>query len=64
MVMSPRPGRVANIHKVPFPRPRSLEIMSTKEVFDLTNAIKLEIVGTQKSRFPHAGDSASALAAK
>ena len=52
VVMSPRPGRVANIHKVPFPRPRSLEIMSTKEVFDLTNAIKLEIVGTQQSRFP------------
>ena len=38
VVMSPRPGRVANIHEVPFPRPRSLEIMSTKEVFDLTNA--------------------------
>ena len=52
VVMSPRPGRVANIHKVSFPRPRSLEIMSTKEVFDLTNAIKLEIVGTQQSRFP------------
>ena len=50
--MSPRPGRVANIHKVPFPRPRSLEIMATKEVFDLTNAIKKEIVGTQQSRFP------------
>ena len=52
VVMSPRPGRVASIHEVPFPRPRSLEIMSTKEVFDLTNAIKLEIVGTQQSRFP------------
>ena len=54
VVMSPRPGRVANIHEVPFPRPRSLEIMSTKEVFDLTNAIKAEIVGTQQSRFPQA----------
>ena len=52
VVMSPRPGRVANIHEVPFPRPRSLEIMSTKEVFDLTNAIKMEIVGTQQSRYP------------
>ena len=31
------------------PRPRSLEIMTTKEVFDLTNAIKLDIVGEQKS---------------
>ena len=36
---------------MPFPRPRSLEIMSTREVFDLMNAIKLEIVGEQKSRF-------------
>src|SRR5690606_12590137 len=52
VVMSPRPGRIANIHTVPFARPRSLEIMSTKEVFDLTNAIKAEIVGTQQSRFP------------
>ena len=51
VVLSPRPGRVANIHRVPFPRPRSLEIMATKEVFDLTNAIKREIVGTQQSRY-------------
>ena len=49
--MSARPGRVAKEYEVPFPRPRSLEIMATKEVFDLTNAIKLEIVGEQKSRF-------------
>ena len=51
IVMSARPGRVANEYSVPFPRPRSLGIMSTREVFDLTNAIKLEIVGEQKSRF-------------
>jgi len=51
IVLSARPGRVANEYRVPFPRPRSFEIMSTKEVFDLTNAIKLEIVGEQKSRF-------------
>ena len=54
VVMSPRPGRVANIHEVPFPRPRSLEIMSTKEVFDLTNAIKLEIVGDAAEPLPAA----------
>ncbi|WP_322988545.1 ABC transporter ATP-binding protein [Hoeflea sp.] len=52
VVMSPRPGRVANIHTVPFARPRSMEIMATKEVFDLTNAIKQEIVGNQQSRYP------------
>ncbi|WP_417310450.1 ABC transporter ATP-binding protein [Devosia sp.] len=51
VVMTPRPGRVAAIHDVPFPRPRSLEIMSTREVFDLTNAIKAEIVGKQQSRY-------------
>jgi NitT/TauT family transport system ATP-binding protein len=51
IVMSARPGRVANEYAVPFPRPRSFEIMSTREVFDLTNAIKLEIVGEQKIRF-------------
>jgi NitT/TauT family transport system ATP-binding protein len=51
VVLSPRPGRVANIYDVPFPRPRSMEIMETKEVFDLTNAIKREIVGEQKSRY-------------
>jgi NitT/TauT family transport system ATP-binding protein len=62
VVMSPRPGRVANIHEVPFPRPRSLEIMSTKEVFDLTNAIKAEIVGTQQSRFPQAAAQPAAAA--
>jgi NitT/TauT family transport system ATP-binding protein len=50
IVMSSRPGRIAYTHDVPFPRPRSMEIMSTREVFDLTNAIKMEIVGNQKSK--------------
>ena len=57
VVMSPRPGRVASIHEVPFSRPRSLEIMATKEVFDLTNIIKMEIVGEQKSRYARPSDA-------
>jgi NitT/TauT family transport system ATP-binding protein len=48
VVMTPRPGRVANLHHVPYPRPRSLEIMSTKEVFDLFNRIKQEIIGDRQ----------------
>jgi NitT/TauT family transport system ATP-binding protein len=48
VVMSPRPGRVASIHRVPYPRPRSLQIMATKDVFDLLNRIKLEIVGDRQ----------------
>jgi len=50
IVMSPRPGRIAGEYAVPFPRPRSMEIMATREVFDLTNIIKREIVGEQKSK--------------
>lgn len=45
IVLSSRPGRVAREYSVPFPRPRSMEIMATKQVFDLTNAIKMDIVG-------------------
>jgi len=54
IVLSPRPGHVAREYSVPFPRPRSLEIMATKEVFDLTHAIKMDIVGKR------AGGAASA----
>ena len=50
VVMSARPGRIAHLHDVPFPRPRSMDIMSTREVFDLTNLIKREIVGDQQSK--------------
>ncbi len=45
VVLTERPGRVAKTYHVPFPRPRSFEIMTTREVFDLTVAIKRDIVG-------------------
>jgi NitT/TauT family transport system ATP-binding protein len=61
VVMSPRPGRVASIHAVPYPRPRSLEIMATKDVFDLLNRIKLEIVG-DRQRQGKSAEEAKALA--
>ncbi|KUM26810.1 ABC transporter ATP-binding protein [Mesorhizobium loti] len=50
VVLSARPGRVAKEYNVPFPRPRSLEIMATKEVFDLTNRIKMDIVGERRPK--------------
>ncbi|WDR03111.1 ABC transporter ATP-binding protein [Devosia algicola] len=55
IVMSARPGRIASEHVVPFARPRSMEIMSTKDVFDLTNVIKKEIIGDQKSMAGRSG---------
>ena len=42
-VMSARPGRLAKIFKIPFPRPRTLDLLATKDVFDLVNEIKAEI---------------------
>ena len=50
VVLTTRPGRVAKVYDVPFSRPRSLEIMATKEVFDLTNKIKMDIVGERIRR--------------
>jgi len=45
-VMSSRPGRLARVFDIPFERPRSLDLMATKEVFDLVNEIKAEIEHT------------------
>jgi NitT/TauT family transport system ATP-binding protein len=42
-VMSARPGRLANTFSIPFPRPRPLAIMESREFFDLVNVIKAEI---------------------
>ena len=43
IVLTARPGRVLSDHPVPFPRPRSVETMASKEVFDLMNRIKADI---------------------
>jgi NitT/TauT family transport system ATP-binding protein len=45
LVLSKRPGRVMADYPVPFVRPRSLETMASREVFDLTNRIKADIYG-------------------
>lgn len=42
-VMSARPGRLAKVFDIPFPRPRTLDLLASKEVFDLVNEIKEEI---------------------
>ena len=49
VVLTPRPGRVQNVYDVPFPRPRTMEIMSGKDVFDLMNKIKADIYGLHKT---------------
>jgi len=45
LVLSKRPGRVQGDYAVPFARPRSLETMASREVFDLMNRIKGDIYG-------------------
>jgi NitT/TauT family transport system ATP-binding protein len=42
-VMSARPGRISRVFDIPFERPRTLDLLATKEVFDLVNEIKAEI---------------------
>jgi NitT/TauT family transport system ATP-binding protein len=42
-VMSARPGRLARIFPVDLQRPRTLDMLATKQVFDLVNQIKAEI---------------------
>jgi NitT/TauT family transport system ATP-binding protein len=42
-VMGARPGRMVKTFDIPFPRPRALDIMETREFFDVVNTIKAEI---------------------
>ncbi len=55
-VMSARPGRLAKVFDISFPRPRSLDLLATREVFELVNEIKAEIQHT-----PSAATAAAAL---
>ena len=50
VVLTKRPGRVLSDHKVDLPRPRSHDIMASREVFDLTNAIKADIYSQTPDR--------------
>jgi len=45
IVLTKRPGRVHADYAVNLPRPRSLEAMASREVFDLMNRIKADIYG-------------------
>jgi NitT/TauT family transport system ATP-binding protein len=45
IVLTHRPGRVLSDYAVNLPRPRSLETMASREVFDLMNKIKADIYG-------------------
>jgi NitT/TauT family transport system ATP-binding protein len=42
-VMGARPGRMVKTFDIPFPRPRALHVMQTREFFDLVNEVKAEI---------------------
>lgn len=42
-VMSSRPGRLARVFEISYPRPRSLDLLATREMFELINEIKAEI---------------------
>ncbi len=50
LVLSQRPGRVLADYPVNLPRPRSLETMASREVFDLMNRIKADIYGMSSLR--------------
>ncbi len=50
VVLTRRPGRVLANYAVNLPRPRSLETMASREVFDLMNQIKADIYGMSSMR--------------
>ncbi len=42
-IMSARPGQISRVVEVPFARPRSLDLMESRDFFDLVNLIKHDI---------------------
>ena len=50
IVLTKRPGQVHADYPVNLPRPRSLETMASREVFDLMNKIKADIYGMSSIR--------------
>lgn len=56
VVLSPRPGRVQSDYAAAFERPRTMEIMAGKEIFDLTYKIKADIYGTKAVTLPEAAE--------
>jgi NitT/TauT family transport system ATP-binding protein len=43
ILMSPRPGRIANVFEVSFPRPRPLEIMGALDFGEIANEIRAQL---------------------
>lgn len=50
VVLTKGPGSVRNIHPVPFARPRTIDIMSSKAAYDLTYRIKADIYDQSTSK--------------
>lgn len=53
VVMSPRPGRIADVVQVSAPRPRSLDSMATPEFVAATNRIREKIYGNDSTSATH-----------
>jgi NitT/TauT family transport system ATP-binding protein len=49
MVMTPRPGRIAEVIEIPLPRPRSYEQESERDFHECTRRIRQHIFGSQRA---------------
>ncbi len=50
VVMSPRPGRIADVIDVPLPRPRDFDVEARREFQDCTHRIRERIFGARQRR--------------